>query len=49
MTMDLGKGQEGHLQFARIAWIVPTELGLLVGDVYYVRVELSPGAIPVSL
>lgn len=46
MAVDLGKGEEGHLQFARIAWTVPTELGLLVGDVYCVRVELSPGAIP---
>lgn len=28
MTTDLGKGQEGHLQFACIGWIVPTELAV---------------------
>lgn len=34
MTADLEKGQEGHLQFVCVAWIVPTELAVSVGDVY---------------
>lgn len=32
MTMDLGKGEEEHLEFACIAQTVPTELARLVGD-----------------